>query len=69
MLDHKLQNKENEISHLQEQLSLTEEDNKLLQQQIEQVTERIESYQQDERYEELELWKRLREQLKERSSS
>ena len=69
MLDHKLQNKENEISHLQEHLSLIKEDNKLLQQQIEQVTERIESYQQDERYEELELWKRLREQLKERSSS
>ena len=69
LFDHNLQQKENELSHLQQQLSLIEKDNELLQQQIDQITEYLESYQQDERYEELELWKKLREQLKERSSS
>ena len=69
VLDHKLEEEEAQLRRMKQQYSLIEEDNKILEKQIDEITEHIEGYEQDERYEGLELWKKLREQLKEQSSS
>ncbi len=54
---------------LQIQIRLADEDNVLLQQQIDEIDEKIRRFQEDDRYQELTLWKRLREQLQSQLSS
>ena len=53
----------------EKQLQLVIEDNELISEKISETDEKIERYRQDDRYEELALWKRLREQLKSQLSS
>ena len=54
---------------LEIQIRLAEEDNRLLQQQIDEIDEKIRCFEEDDRYQELTLWKRLREQLQSQLSS
>ncbi len=54
---------------LEIQIRLAEEDNRLLQQQIDEIDEKIRRFEEDDRYQELTLWKRLREQLQSQLSS
>ncbi|MBQ6560504.1 MAG: hypothetical protein IJL85_06715 [Erysipelotrichaceae bacterium] len=54
---------------LEKQLQLVIKDNELISQRISEIDEKIESYRQDDKYEELALWKRLRKQLASQLSS
>ena len=69
LYDRKLDELENANDRMEEQLRLTIEDNELLSEQIAELDKKIAQFQQDDRYEELALWRRLREQLASQLSS
>ena len=69
LYDRKLDEIEKANDRMEEQLRLTIEDNELLNEQIAELEEKIAEFRKDDRYEELALWRRLREQLASQLSS
>ncbi len=65
----KLKEIENTNKILETKLQLAIEDNEMLSREITEIEEKIERFRQDGRYEELALWRKLREQLASQLSS